>query len=73
MSRAESGPKLSGTRRRASGTSASPIGTFSQKIHGHSRPSAIAPPTSGPLATARPVIAKKIPSADPRRSGGNAC
>ena len=31
-----------------------------------------APPTSGPLATASPVTAKKIPSAEPRRSGGKA-
>ena len=71
-SRAESGPKLSRSRPSASGTSAIPIGTFSQKIHCQASPSAIAPPTSGPLATARPVTAKKIPSAEPRRSGGNA-
>ena len=31
-----------------------------------------APPTSGPLATARPVIALKMPIAAPRFSGGNA-
>ena len=32
----------------------------------------IAPPTTGPPTTARPVIAPKMPSAQPRRSGGNA-
>ena len=32
----------------------------------------MAPPTSGPLATARPVIALNIPIAAPRFSGGNA-
>ena len=35
-------------------------------------PSTTAPPTSGPLATARPVIALNMPIAAPRRSGGNA-
>ena len=49
-----------------------PSGTLSQKIHSQAMPSVTAPPTSGPLATARPVTAKKIPSAEPRRSGGKA-
>ena len=35
-------------------------------------PSAIAPPTSGPLATAIPVTALNRPIAAPLRSGGNA-
>ena len=65
-----SGPKLSGMRASASGTTTSPSGTLSQKIHCHASPSATAPPTSGPLATARPVSAKNAPSAEPRRSGG---
>ncbi len=71
-SRPLSGPKLSGIRASASGASASPIGTLSQKIHSQAIPSVIAPPISGPLATARPVRAKKMPSAEPRRCGGNA-
>jgi hypothetical protein len=71
-SRAVSGPKLSSTRASTSGISASPIGTLTQKIHAHAVPSAIAPPTSGPPSVARPVTLKKIPSADARRSGGNA-
>jgi len=36
------------------------------------RPCTTAPPTSGPEATDRPVIALKMPIAAPRRSGGNA-
>ena len=72
MSSAVSGPKLSFIRASTSGTATSPIGTLSQKIHSHARPSTTAPPTSGPLATASPVIALKIPIAAPRRSGGNA-
>ena len=40
-----------------------PDGTLSQKIHCQASPSAIAPPTSGPLATASPVTPKKMPSA----------
>ena len=72
MSSAESGPKLSGMRASASGTSASPSGTLSQKIHCQAMPSVIAPPTTGPAATARPVSEKKTPSAHPRRSGAKA-
>jgi hypothetical protein len=45
---------------------------LTQKIHCHASPCAIAPPTSGPLATARPVTPIRIPIAEPRRSGGNA-
>ena len=41
-------------------------GTLIQKIHCQARPSTIAPPTSGPLATARPVMALKTRS--PRRA-----
>ena len=44
--------------RSTSGISASPIGTLSQKIHSQAMPSVIAPPTTGPLATASPVTAK---------------
>jgi hypothetical protein len=45
---------------------------LTQKIHCQSIPSTTAPPTSGPLATASPVIALKAPIAAPRFSGGNA-
>ena len=57
---------------RISGIMTSPIGTFSQKIHGQSRPWATAPPTTGPASTAIPVTLLKIPSAQARRCGGNA-
>jgi hypothetical protein len=55
-----------------SGIAASAIGTLTQKIHSQLTPSTTAPPTSGPAATAMPVIAEKIPIAAPRFSGGNA-
>jgi hypothetical protein len=51
---------------------ASPIGTLSQKIHSQLMPSTIAPPISGPLATAIPVTALNRPIAVPLRSGGKA-
>ena len=66
-----SAPWLSRIFASTSGIAASPIGTFTQKIHCQSMPSTTAPPTSGPLATAMPVIALKIPIAAPRL-GGNA-
>ena len=49
-----------------------PIGTFSQKIQCHEIPETTAPPTSGPNATARPVIPPQAPSARPRFSAGTA-
>ena len=66
------GRRLSSIRASTSGITTRPIGTLSQKIHCQARPSTIAPPTNGPLATASPVTALKIPSARARRSGGNA-
>ena len=72
MSSDARGPRLSRMRASTSGAATSPIGTFTQKIHSQLMPCTIAPPTSGPLATANPVIALKIPIAVPRRSGGNA-
>ena len=65
-------PWLSSIRASTSGTTSRPIGTLSQKIHVQSMPSTTAPPTSGPLATASPVMALKMPIAAPRRSGGKA-
>ena len=41
-----------------SGVSTIPSGTLIQKIHSQARPWVIAPPTTGPLATASPVIPK---------------
>ncbi len=71
-SRLELGPWDSFSLRAESGISASPKGTFSQKIHCHEMPCTTAPPTSGPIATARPPIAPHAPSAAPRRSAGTA-
>ena len=56
----------------ASGMTTRPIGTLSQKIQCQSRPSAMAPPTSGPMAIARPAMPPQAPSATARRSGGTA-
>ena len=66
----ETGPWLSSSRASASGASTSPIGTFSQKIQCQEMPETTAPPTSGPNATARPLIPPQSPSASPRRSFG---
>ena len=66
------GPWLSVSRVRASGTSRIPIGTLSQKMYCHEKPSTTAPPTTGPNAIARPPIAPHAPSASPRFAGGTA-
>ena len=58
--------------RSASGIRTSPKGTLSQKIHCQEMPCTIAPPTSGPSATARPPMPPQAPSARPRRFGGTA-
>ena len=71
-SRLESGPFVSSSRESASGASTRPIGTLSQKIQCQETPLTIAPPTSGPIAIARPPIPPQIPSASPRRSLGTA-
>ena len=49
-----------------------PSGTLTQKIHSQASPSAMAPPTSGPQATATPTTPCRMPMAAPRRSGGKA-
>ncbi len=69
MSRRSDGPWLSSRRKNASGITSSPIGTFTQKIHCQARPSAMAPPTSGPMAIASPATPPHAPSATARRSG----
>ena len=72
MSKPVSVPWLSLILVSTSGIATSPMGTLIQKIHCQANPWTTAPPTSGPLATASPVIALKIPIAAPRRSGGKA-
>ena len=57
---------------RASGTRITPIGTFNQKMYCHDHPVVTAPPTNGPMATARPPMAPQAPSAAARRSGRTA-
>jgi hypothetical protein len=52
----------------ATGARAIPIGTFSQKIHCHEKPSTTAPPTTGPSATPSPDTPDQTPSARPRFS-----
>ena len=47
-------------------TAAIPIGTFTKKIHRQDRPEVSTPPSSGPIATARPVTAPQTPNAVPR-------
>jgi hypothetical protein len=69
---APAGPKVSSRRVSVSAIVAAAIGTLSQKIHSQAMPSEIAPPTTGPLSTARPVTPLKIPSALARLSGGKA-
>ena len=60
-------PWVSRKRLSASGMSAIPMGTLSQKIHCQAIPSITIPPTRGPLATAIPATALQRPSATPRR------
>ena len=48
-----------------------PIGTLTKKIHSQPIPSTSAPPTSGPIATARPVVAPQMPNAVARSRPSN--
>ena len=50
-----------------------PIGTLTKKIHSQPRPSVSAPPTSGPTATAPPIVAPQAPIAVPRSRPWNSC
>ena len=45
-------------------TATTPIGTLTRKIHRHDIPVVSAPPITGPIATATPVIAPHTPKAD---------
>ena len=55
-----------------SGSKARPIGTLIQKIQCQEMPSTTAPPTSGPIATAAPLMPDQTPIAIPRRLVGKA-
>ena len=48
------------------------MGTLSQKIHCHEKPSTTAPPTTGPRATPSPDTPDQMPSARPRLSAAKA-
>ena len=68
---AQSGPLACGDRDSATimtaiTTAMMPIGTFTKKIHRQDRPEVRMPPSSGPIATARPVTAPQTPNATPR-------
>ncbi len=49
-----------------------PIGTLTKKIQRQFSPLVIAPPRTGPTATAMPVMAPNTPKATPRSFGWNA-
>ena len=66
------GARDSATRVRVTNSAAIPIGTLTKKIQRHERPLVSAPPSTGPTATATPVIAPNTPNATPRSSGRNA-
>ena len=51
------GSRDSRIRRKVTATAAIPIGTFRKNTHRQPRPLVIAPPTSGPTATATPIVA----------------
>ena len=51
----------------------SPIGTLTKKIHSQPRCSVISPPTSGPIATAPPIVAPQTPNAVARSAPWNSC
>ena len=48
------------------------MGTFTQKMNCQEKPSTMAPPMTGPSATARPAVPLQTPRARPRRAGGTA-
>ena len=62
----------SSTRRSVIANAATPIGTLTKKIQRQFRPLVIAPPSTGPTATATPVTAPNAANATPRSRGVNA-
>ena len=68
------GSRDSRTRRRVIAIAAIPIGTFRKKIDSQPTHSVSTPPTSGPTATAMPIVAPYTPIAMPRsRPALNSC
>ena len=61
------GPRVSVRRKKATGSSARPIGTLTQKMNCQEKPSTMAPPMTGPSATARPAVRSRCPG--PGRGG----
>ena len=53
-------------------TATIPIGTFTKKMYRQERPLVSTPPSSGPMATARPVTVPQTPKATPRSRPRNA-
>jgi hypothetical protein len=51
------GSRDSRTRRYEIAMATTPMGMFTKKIHSHPSESTMAPPTSGPKATASPIVA----------------
>src|SRR3954468_7183905 len=63
---AASGSRDSSTRMSDTTIAPIPIGTLMRKIDSHPTDSVSTPPTSGPMATAAPVVAPHTPNAVPR-------
>ena len=57
---------------RVRNTAATPIGTFTKKIHSQPMPEVITPPMTGPTATAAPITPPYTPKARPRSLPWNA-
>ena len=70
--RAAPGSRDSSTRRSVITSAAIPIGTLTKKIQRQLRPLVMAPPSTGPTATAIPVTAPNAANATPRSRGGKA-
>src|SRR5919199_4650938 len=68
---AASGSRDSFTRVSATAIAPIPIGTLMRKIDCQPTDSVSSPPTSGPTATAAPVVAPQAPNAVPRSRPGN--
>ena len=60
------GSRDSRTRAIVSAAAPTPIGTLMKKIDCQPKESVSAPPKSGPIATAAPVVAPQMPNAVPR-------
>ena len=65
-SRRARGSRDSAIRRSVTTSATMPIGRLTRKIQRHDNPLVIAPPSTGPTATATPVTAPNTPNATPR-------